>query len=130
MGKILLQKEDYSTLLFNDSTIGNNDEQESMNMNLTSSYSLTYLLNMNYFALILYYGPIFDFQINNSNIRKDHFVKPQQVERTDHYEADSQNNCHKSFISDSILKLVQYLSKRYITNSIKINSFHQNIKHS
>lgn len=68
MGKTLLQKKDYSTLQFKYSTIRNNDEQESMNMNLTISCSLTYLLDMNYFAPILSDGSTFDFQINNSNI--------------------------------------------------------------
>lgn len=94
MGKTLQQKEDYSTLQFNDSTIANNDEQEKMNMNvnLTRSCSLTYLLDMNYFAPILSDGSTFDFQINNSNIGIDPFVKSQQVEMSNHYGVDSHNS--------------------------------------
>lgn len=94
MQKTLQQKEDYSSLQFNDSTIANNNEQERMNMNLnlTRSCSLTYLLDMNYFTPILSDGSTFDFQINNSNIGIDPFVKPQQVEMSNHYEADSITN--------------------------------------
>jgi hypothetical protein len=93
MGKTLQQKEDYSTLQFNDSTIANNDgEQEMMNMNLTRTCSLTYLLDMNHFGPILSDGSTFDFQIHNSNIGIDPFVKPQPVQMTNYYEPDSHSS--------------------------------------
>ncbi|XP_045817138.1 NAC transcription factor 29-like [Trifolium pratense] len=92
MGKTLQQKEEYSTLQFNDSTITNNDgEQEMMNMNLPRTCSLTYLLDMNHFGPILCDGSTFDFQIHNSNTGIDSFLKPQPVEINNYYEADSQS---------------------------------------
>lgn len=92
MGKTLQQKEDYSTHQFNDSIITNNDDGELEMMNLTRTCSLTYLLDMNYFGPILSDGSTLDFQINNSNIGIDPYVKPQPVEMTNHYEADSHSS--------------------------------------
>lgn len=90
MGKTLQQNEDYPTLQFTDSTIVSNNDGEQETMNLPRTCSLTYLLDMNYFGPILSDGSTFDFQINNSNIGIDPFVKPQPVEMTNHfYEADS-----------------------------------------
>lgn len=69
----------------------NNDEQKMM-MNLPRTWSLTYLLDMNYLGPILSDGPYcstFDFQTSNANIGIDPLVKSQPVEMANNYVAGS-----------------------------------------
>ncbi|XP_061370872.1 NAC domain-containing protein 2-like [Gastrolobium bilobum] len=92
IGKALEQKVEYPIVQTTNLTAANNDGEQKM-MNLPRTCSLTYLLDMDYSGPILsdgsYYST-FDFQINTANIGVDPFVKPQPVEMTNHYAADSE----------------------------------------
>ncbi|XP_020223456.1 NAC transcription factor 29 [Cajanus cajan] len=91
MGKTLEHKEVHPTVQITNLTAANSDEQKMM-MNLPRTWSLTYLLDMNYLGPILSdgsYCSTFDFQINNANFGIDPSVKSQPVEMTNNYVADS-----------------------------------------
>jgi len=91
MGKTLEHKEAHPKVQITNLIAENNDEQKTM-MNLPRTWSLTYLLDMNYLGPILSdgsYCSTFDFQISNANIGIDPLVKSQPVEMGNNYVADS-----------------------------------------
>ncbi|WVZ23362.1 hypothetical protein V8G54_001906 [Vigna mungo] len=84
-------KEAQPKVQMSDLVAENNDEQKMM-MNLPRTWSLTYLLDMNYLGPILSDGPYcssFDFQTSNANIGIDPLVKSQPVEMANNYVAGS-----------------------------------------
>lgn len=91
MVKALEHKEAHPEVQIANLAPANHDVEQKM-MNLPRTWSLTYLLDMNYLGPILSdgsYCPTLDFQINNANIEFDPFVKSQPVEMNYNYEADS-----------------------------------------
>ncbi|KAK7400901.1 hypothetical protein VNO78_12210 [Psophocarpus tetragonolobus] len=92
MGKALEHKEAHQKVQITNLTAATNHDAEQKMMNIPRTWSLTYLLDMNYLGPILTDGSYcsnFDFQINNAHIGIDPFVKSQPVEITNNYAADS-----------------------------------------
>ncbi|KAK7317972.1 hypothetical protein RJT34_02644 [Clitoria ternatea] len=88
VGKAFDKREEHSTVQMTNLTAANHDGEQKM-MNLPRTYSLTYLLDMNYLGPVFSDGSTLDFQINGGNIGIDPFVKSQPGEMANHYAADS-----------------------------------------